>query len=85
MIQPEERDFGDSAGYGSGGSNLDYHEVGDRDQVRKPNPLDAVMPPKTEDKPAGPHASEALTDHERTPGAGTLPSATGGDVDAGAG
>ena len=27
---PRERDFGDSAGYGSGGSALDFHDVGAR-------------------------------------------------------
>ncbi len=39
------RDFGDSAGYGSGGSTLDRHEVGDvpPDENRKPNPLDEVV------------------------------------------
>ena len=42
-----ERDFGDSAGYGTGGSALDYHEVGDEDASPikgKRNPLDDVMP-----------------------------------------
>jgi hypothetical protein len=41
-----ERDFGDSAGYGTGGSALDYHEVGDAgasDTSNKRNPLDDVM------------------------------------------
>jgi hypothetical protein len=41
-----ERDFGDSAGYGSGGSAKDYHEVGDdeADPVKdRPNPLDEVV------------------------------------------
>jgi hypothetical protein len=41
-----ERDFGDSAGYGSGGSTMDYHEVGDKaaDGVKdRRNPLDAVV------------------------------------------
>jgi hypothetical protein len=41
-----ERDFGDSAGYGSGGSTLDFHEVGDEDAnpvKGKHNPLDDVM------------------------------------------
>ena len=43
---PRERDFGDSAGYGSGGSALDFHEVGDEDAnpvKDKPNPLDKFM------------------------------------------
>lgn len=41
-----ERDFGDSAGYGSGGSALDYHEVGDEDASPikgRRNPLDDVV------------------------------------------
>ncbi len=39
------RDFGDSAGYGTGGSTLDRHEVGDvpPDESSKPNPLDEVV------------------------------------------
>lgn len=43
-----ERDFGDSAGYGTGGSALDYHEVGDEDASPikgRRNPLDDVMNP----------------------------------------
>jgi hypothetical protein len=42
------RDFGDSAGYGEGGSTRDRHEVGDADldQDRKPNPLDDVVAPE---------------------------------------
>ena len=40
-----ERDFGDSAGYGTGGSSLDYRDVVGEDSVigHRPNPLDAVM------------------------------------------
>lgn len=41
-----DRDFGDSAGYGTGGSALDFHDVGDEgaDPVKgKRNPLDAVI------------------------------------------
>jgi hypothetical protein len=42
-----ERDYGDSAGYGTGGSALDYRDVvgGDESGLteRRPNPLDAVM------------------------------------------
>jgi hypothetical protein len=41
-----ERDFGDSAGYGSGGSTLDRRDVGDtdaNDATGKHNPLDDVM------------------------------------------
>ncbi len=42
-----ERDYGDSAGYGGGGSTLDYDELlGDENSGRdlgRPNPLDAVV------------------------------------------
>ena len=41
-----DRDFGDSAGYGSGGSTLDHRDVGDAGADRtagKHNPLDDVM------------------------------------------
>ena len=40
-----ERDFGDSAGYGGGGSTLDRHDVGDTPTGadKKPNPLDEVV------------------------------------------
>jgi hypothetical protein len=41
-----ERDFGDSAGYGSGGSTRDYHEVGDEGadaERHRHNPLDEVV------------------------------------------
>lgn len=39
------RDFGDSAGYGGGGSTRDYRDVLGEDETRsrRPNPLDAVM------------------------------------------
>jgi hypothetical protein len=37
------------------------------------------------DNPAGPHATDDLTDKEHTPGAGALPDPTRGDVDPGAG
>lgn len=49
-----ERDFGDSAGYGTGGSALDYHEVGDEDASPikgKHNPLDDVMKPELRSDP----------------------------------
>jgi hypothetical protein len=41
-----DRDFGDSAGYGGGGSALDRHDVGDTDleEDRRANPLDATTP-----------------------------------------
>lgn len=40
-----ERDFGDSAGYGHGGSALDYREVTGEEAERPkgPNPLDTVV------------------------------------------
>jgi hypothetical protein len=45
---PSGRDFGDSAGYGSGGSTRDYQEVVGENPVTagRPNPLDAVTPPE---------------------------------------
>ena len=96
-----ERDFGDSAGYGGGGSALDHDEVlgdeGSRRDVKRPNPLDAVVHTeqsdddrrseavRTEDL-AGPHAKPSLTNEDATPGAGALPSEpTSGDVDPGVG
>jgi hypothetical protein len=50
---PSGRDFGDSAGYGSGGSTRDYQEVVGENPVTagRPNPLDAVIPPE-------PHGSD---------------------------
>ena len=66
-----KRDFGDSAGYGSGGSERDYHEVEGADRTKRPNPLDEVT--GSGSHPAGPHAAPDLTDTEKTPGAGTLP------------
>lgn len=35
--------------------------------------------------PAGTHAKPSLTDHEKTPGAGTLPEETANEADPGAG
>ena len=45
---PSGRDFGDSAGYGSGGSTRDYQEVVGENPVTagRPNPLDVVIPPR---------------------------------------
>ena len=45
---PAGRDFGDSAGYGSGGSTRDYQEVVGENPVTagRPNPLDEVIPPQ---------------------------------------
>lgn len=51
-----ERDFGDSAGYGTGGSALDFHDVGDEDAnpvKGKPNPLDKVMDAGSDESSAG--------------------------------
>jgi len=44
---PSGRDFGDSAGYGSGGSTRDYQNVVGENPVTagRRNPLDAVIPP----------------------------------------
>jgi hypothetical protein len=45
-VDPRERDYGDAAGYGTGGSASDYRDVvGDDDANRPPgpNPLDAIM------------------------------------------
>lgn len=46
-VRSGERDFGDSAGYGGGGSTRDYRDVlgSDADRPRRPNPLDEVMKP----------------------------------------
>jgi hypothetical protein len=51
---PSGRDFGDSAGYGGGGSTRDYQEVVGENPVTagRPNPLDAVIPPDPSDKKA---------------------------------
>ena len=47
-----KRDFGDSAGYGSGGSALDRREVGDEEGTPPgPNPLDEVMDIPGDKKP----------------------------------
>ncbi len=45
VSDPSGRDFGDSAGYGSGGSARDYRDViGESPAtIDRPNPLDAVM------------------------------------------
>jgi hypothetical protein len=44
--QDNSRDLGDSAGYGAGGSTLDYRHVVGEDhpsESRRPKPLDSVM------------------------------------------
>jgi len=43
---PQDRDFGDSAGYGTGGSTLDYRDLLPDERPVRPNPLDAVMGPR---------------------------------------
>ena len=50
VSDPGGRDFGDSAGYGGGGSARDYREIVGEDPVTgdKPNPLDAVMTTETD-------------------------------------
>ena len=57
---PSGRDFGDSAGYGSGGSTRDYQEVVGENPVTagRPNPLDAVIPP-------GPEGNQDNADQEK--------------------
>jgi len=51
-----ERDFGDSAGYGNGGSALDYHEVLGEDAPpegeQPPNDPFANLPREGDDAPA---------------------------------
>ncbi|KFG68142.1 hypothetical protein [Microvirga sp. BSC39] len=53
VSDPAGRDFGDSAGYGGGGSTRDYQEVVGENPVTagRPNPLDVVIPPE-------PHGSD---------------------------
>ncbi len=48
---PSGRDFGDSAGYGSGGPTRHYQEVVGESPVMQdgPSPLDAVIPPKPDE------------------------------------
>jgi hypothetical protein len=47
-LDPSGRDFGDSAGYGGGGSTRDYQDVVGENPVTagRPNPLDAAIPLK---------------------------------------
>lgn len=52
----------------------------DKEQTREPKTDDEKKPPA-----AGPHAKPELTDHEKTPGAGTLPDGDGQEADPGAG
>jgi len=53
---PADRDFGDSAGYGTGGSARDYRDVVGEGSgaMDRPNPLDAVIPdrPNEQDRRA---------------------------------
>jgi hypothetical protein len=50
VSDPAGRDFGDSAGYGSGGSTHDYQDVVGENPVteNRPNPLDEVIPTEPE-------------------------------------
>jgi hypothetical protein len=52
------RDFGDSAGYGGGGSTRDYRDVLGENELRRPNPLDAVMTIPPHRRRAGARRSE---------------------------
>ncbi len=66
-----ERDYGDAAGYGGGGSTLDYDELlGDENSRRDigPNPLDAVVHTNRDEHDGGgdPAGTDAAAD--RTPG-----------------
>jgi len=91
--RPDDRDYGDSAGYGGGGAAIDYDEVLGTDEARRldrPNPLDEVVQTGT-DKGAGersggdPLAKPELTNPDATPGSGAMPDDPQGDVDPGVG
>src|SRR3954468_6136602 len=63
---PGGRDFGDSAGYGTGGSAQDYRDVLGEDAAgrpSRPNPLDAVM--ATGSDQAAPQQTHAAAREER--------------------
>lgn len=62
-----ERDFGDSAGYGGGGSTRDYRDVLGEDAAPRPNPLDAVMTIPPQARRTGSRRSSARP--ERDPSA----------------
>jgi NAD(P)-dependent dehydrogenase (short-subunit alcohol dehydrogenase family) len=65
VSDPGGRDFGDSAGYGSGGSTRDYREVvGDDPAIQgRPNPLDAIM--STDAAPSGQRARPSRPESSR--------------------
>ena len=86
-----ERDFGDSAGYGGGGSALDYDEVlGDENSRRdlgRPNPLDAVVHTGRRDDESA-RGDDRRSDVDRTEdlaGPHAKPSLTNEDATPGAG
>ena len=55
-------------------------------EPRKPGRGSPPHPdPHANHPPAGPHATPELTDHDKTPGAGTLPSGDDKQVDTGTG
>jgi hypothetical protein len=60
VSDPSGRDFGDSAGYGGGGSAQDYRDVVGEDpgSTDRPNPLDKVMTIQTEEAEATSPAPE---------------------------
>lgn len=51
--------------------------MSERETRKKPKSDEARMPP------AGPHAKERLTDHEKTPGTGALPAKGQPEADVG--
>ncbi len=70
VSDPGGRDFGDSAGYGGGGSARDYREIVGEDPVtaNRPNPLDAVMTTETDRREhrsdaTAPEAQRRSADH----------------------
>ena len=54
-------------------------------QQQKPKTTDKRPSKASEIPPAGPHAKPSLTDHDKTPGAGSLPEDDAKDVSPGAG
>ena len=86
-----ERDFGDSAGYGGGGSALDYDEVlGDdasRRDIGRSNPLDAVVHTERHGEESG-RDNDRASEADRTEdlaGPHAKPSLTNEDATPGAG
>lgn len=54
-------------------------------EQQKAKPTDRAPSKAGDIPPAGPHAKPSLTDHEKTPGAGSLPDDDSQDVTPGAG